>query len=182
MVGHRRRLALIAVTSAAAVVGLPGLGLAAGPKTASASATARLAALEDREAIRLVLRHYGKTLDERCFDNFGRLFASDGEYLSAGKTNRGPAAIVESLRQIFAGNSFGLGEPNFHVLFNERIKLQGEHATATSQSFFVAPGPDGAPRLVMMASYEDRLTRTSDGWRFAKRLERGNMAARPTTS
>ena len=139
----------------------------------------RLVAQEDREAIRLVLRDYGKTLDERRFDDFGRLFAAEGEYVSAGKTTRGPAAIAESLRQIFAGNSFGLGEPNFHVLFNERIELQGDRATASSQSFFVAPGPDGAPRIVMMASYEDQLVRTRDGWRFARRVVRGNLAAKP---
>jgi hypothetical protein len=138
---------------------------------------ARLAALEDREAIRLVLRDYGRLLDERRFEEFGQLFADDGEYV-AGTTTRGPKAIAESLRRTFAGNSLGLAEPNFHVLFNERITLAGDKAVASSQSFFVAPGADGAPRIVMMASYQDELVKTVAGWRFAKRVVKGNMSPR----
>lgn len=137
----------------------------------------RLAELEDREAIRLVLRDYGRLLDERKFEEFGQLFAEDGEYL-AGGTTRGPVAIAEGLRRTFASNSLGLAEPNFHVLFNERIELHGDRAEATSQSFFVAPGPDGAPQIIMMASYVDTLVRTPRGWKFAKRVVRGNMSPR----
>ncbi len=150
---------------------------AAQPATAT-----RLAELEDREAIRLVLRDYGRLLDERRFDEFGQLFAPDGEYVSAGRTTRGPAEIADSLRRVMAGNSMGLAEPNFHVLFNERIELQGDAATATSQSFFVAPGADGAPQLVMMASYTDRLVRTPQGWKFAQRTVRGNLSLRPKSA
>jgi SnoaL-like domain len=144
----------------------------------SAAATARLAALEDREAIRLVLRDYGRLLDERRFDEFGQLFAPQGEYISGGATTRGPVAIADSLRRIMAGNPLGLAEPNFHVLFNERIELQGDRARATSQSFFVAPDANNAPQLIMMASYDDTLVRTPQGWRFEKRVVRGNMALR----
>jgi SnoaL-like domain len=149
---------------------------AAQPATPTTQAE-RLLALEDREAIRLVLRDYGRLLDERRFDEFGRLFADDGEYV-AGRTTRGPKAIAESLRQTFAGNSLGLAEPNFHVLFNERITLAGAKAVASSQSFYVAPGADGTPRIVMMASYEDELVKTAGGWRFAKRVVKGHMAPR----
>jgi SnoaL-like domain len=159
------------------------LALVLGGATASAAqpaTAARLAELEDREAIRLVLRDYGRLLDERHFDEFGQLFAADGEYLSAGTTTRGPSAIAESLRRTMTGNALGLAEPNFHVLFNEQISLHGDQAAATSQSFFVAPGPDGAPQLIMMASYEDTFVRTPGGWRFARRIVHGNMVLRPT--
>jgi ketosteroid isomerase-like protein len=138
---------------------------------------ARLAALEDREAIRLVLRDYGRLLDERRFEEFGQLFTEDAEYI-AGPTTRGPKAIAEGLRRTFATNSLGLAEPNFHVLFNERITLAGKRALSTSQSFYVAPGTDGAPRIVMMASYEDELVKTAAGWRFARRVVKGNMSPR----
>jgi len=144
-----------------------------------AATLARLAALEDREAIRLVLRDYGRLLDQRRFDEFGELFAPDGEYVSGPTTTRGPAAIAGSLQRIMTANALGLAEPNFHVLFNERIELQGDEAQSTSQSFFVVPGADGTPRLVLMASYEDRLVRTPQGWRFARRVVRGNMGLRP---
>jgi SnoaL-like domain len=158
---------------------VPVLALLAGSlaQAAQPEQAQRLAQLEDREAIRLVLRDYGKLLDERKFDEFGQLFAADGEYVS-GNTTKGPAAIGESLRRIMTANSMGLAEPNFHVLFNERIELHGDRADATSQSFFVAPGADGAPQIIMMASYVDSLVRTPQGWKFAKRTVRGNMTLR----
>ena len=145
---------------------------------ATPTASSRLAELEDREAIRLVIRDYGRLLDERRFDEFGQLFAEDGVYV-AGTTTRGPAAIADSLRRIMTANSLGLAEPNFHVLFNERIELHGDQADATSQSFFVAPGANGAPQLVLMASYVDKFVRTPNGWRFASRVVHGNMSPRP---
>ena len=152
--------------------------LASGATLAAAPASARLAELEDREAIRLVIRDYGRLLDERRFDEFGQLFAEDGVYI-AGTTTRGPAAIADSLRRIMSANSLGLAEPNFHVLFNERIELHVDQADATSQSFFVAPAANGAPQLVLMASYVDKFVRTPKGWRFASRVVHGNMAPRP---
>jgi hypothetical protein len=172
MVMNRSLLALLVL----APLFLPAGAVAA--QSDSAAQSARLASLEDREAIRLVLRDYGRLLDERRFDEFGQLFAEDGEYV-AGATTRGPQAIADGLRRTFAGNSLGLGEPNFHVLFNERITLAGRRAVSTSQSFFVAPGPDGAPRIVLMASYTDELVKTPGGWRFARRVVKGNMAPRP---
>ena len=111
------------------------------PASAASATTARLVELEDREAIRGLIRDYGRLLDERKFDAFGQLFAPEGEYVS-GNTTRGPAAIGESLRRIMTANSLGLAEPNFHVLFNDHIELHGDKADATSQSFFVAPGAD----------------------------------------
>jgi hypothetical protein len=158
----------------------PTLLLALGGSAAYAAqpASSRLAELEDREAIRLVIRDYGRLLDERRFDEFGQLFAEDGVYV-AGTTTRGPVAIAESLRRIMTANSLGLAEPNFHVLFNERIELHGNQADSTSQSFFVAPGADGAPQLVLMASYVDKFVRTPKGWRFASRVVHGNMGLRP---
>jgi SnoaL-like domain len=155
------------------------LGVVGGTiRAAPPTSLTRLAAMEDRESIRSLLRDYGRLLDERRFDDFGQLFTAQGEYVSAGMTTRGPAAIADSLRRIMASNPLGLGEPNFHVLFNERIELHGEQAQATSQSFFVAPGTDGAPKLIMMASYEDRFVRTPMGWRYARRVVKGNMGMR----
>lgn len=170
----RSMLALLVLAPLLASTNAPSVAQSATP----ASQAARLADLEDREAIRLLLRDYGRLLDERRFDEFGQLFAENGEYV-AGPTTRGPKAIAEALRRTFAGNSLGLAEPNFHVLFNERITLAGAKAIATSQSFFVAPGADGAPHLVLMASYEDELVKTVAGWRFAKRVVKGNMSPRP---
>jgi ketosteroid isomerase-like protein len=171
---------LVMVVFFLALASMAGAPFAAQPETAG-SAQARIAALEDREAIRIVLRDYGRLLDDRRFDEFGQLFSEDGIYV-AGATTRGPKAIADGLRRTFAGNSLGLAEPNFHVLFNERITLAGLKAVSSSQSFFVSPGADGAPRVVMMASYEDELIKTPGGWRFAKRVVKGNMSPRPAVA
>jgi hypothetical protein len=163
------------------VVPVLAAGLASGQACPAepAATLSRIVELEDREAIRLLLRDYGRLLDERRFDEFGQLFATDGEYVSAGTTSRGPAAIAESLRRIMTSNPLGLAEPNYHVLFNDRIELRGDQAESTSQSFFVAPGADGAPRIVMMGNYQDRFVRTPQGWRFARRVVLPGMAPRP---
>jgi ketosteroid isomerase-like protein len=179
MTTHRPVIASFIVALVVALAPVAGTPFAAQP--AALSPQARMVALEDREAIRIVLRDYGRLLDERRFDEFGQLFAEDGLYV-AGATTRGPKAIADGLRRTFAGNSLGLAEPNFHVLFNERITLAGLKAISSSQSFFVAPGADGAPRVVMMASYEDELVKTPGGWRFAKRVVKGNMAPRPAAA
>ncbi len=69
------------------------------------------------------------------------------------------------------------------MLFNERIELHGDTADATSQSFFVAPGADGAPQIIMMGSYVDSLVRTAQGWKFAKRVvRRQHVVARDTAA
>ena len=75
---------------------------------------------------------------------------TNGEYV-AGPTMRGPKAIAEGLRRTFAGNSLGLAEPNFHVLFNERITLAGAKAVSIQ------------PVVLRRARRRWRATRGDDG-------------------
>jgi hypothetical protein len=168
---HKRQM--MATAMLLAVV----LGSSAAHAAQPAAQTQRLGQLEDREAIRVLIRDYGRLLDERKFEEFGQLFAAEGEYVS-GNTTKGPAAIGDSLKRIMTANSLGLAEPNFHVLFNDHIELHGDRADATSQSFFVAPGADGAPQIIMMATYTDSFVRTAQGWKFARRVVKGNMSLR----
>jgi hypothetical protein len=131
-------------------------------------------ALQDREAIRVLLRDYGRTLDARDFDGFAALFAANAQYVS-GTTVTGPAAIGQSLKDIMGRNPLGFREPNFHVFFNEVIDVHGDRATSTSQSLFVVPGERNTPELALMASYEDVLVREGGRWKFLKRIVHGDI-------
>lgn len=150
---------------AAAALVIAGAGPWA-PPAAAQDVPAELQRLRDREAIHELLLAYGRTIDQRDFDGFGALFTPDGEYAG----NRGPQAIAEGMRSTFAANPLGLREPNFHVFFNETIQVQGNSATASSMSFYVAPDDLGGYRIVMMAAYDDRLVKVGSEWKFARRV------------
>ncbi|WP_235913439.1 nuclear transport factor 2 family protein [Croceibacterium salegens] len=132
----------------------------------------------DRAAIHDLLMDYGKTIDARDFDGFAALFASDGVYVGgAGGETRGTEAGA-AMKQTFAENALGFGELNFHVFFNEQVELTGpDSATATSKSFFMVPGEDGAPKPALMAEYHDTIVRQDGKWKFSRREVHGLLPA-----
>lgn len=161
---------------------LAATGLAASAVSASAQETpAQIQELRDRAAIHQLLMDYGRTIDARDFDAFGNLFTQDGEYGAASAMSKGPAEIGERMKDVFKANAMGFGEPNFHVFFNETIRIDGDRATSTSMSFYVVPGADNLPKIAMMAEYADDLVRTGGEWKFQRREVRGLMPARPAS-
>ncbi len=138
---------------------------------------------EDRAEIHALLVEYGRTLDARDFDGFAALFAEDGVYVAGGDGGE-PLSGTEAgaaMRRVFAENALGFAEPNYHLFFNETVEFTGpDSATATSQSLYMVPGEDGAPRAAMMAEYDDELVREGGRWKFARRTVRGLMPARPS--
>ena len=136
---------------------------------------------EDRAAIQALLVDYGRTLDARDFDGFAALFARDGVYVAGGGGE--PLSGTEAgdaMRRTFADNTLGFAEPNYHLFFNETVAFTGpDSAEASSQSLFMVPDEDRAPRAAMMARYDDQLVREAGRWRFARRVVRGLMPAPP---
>jgi uncharacterized protein (TIGR02246 family) len=145
--------------------------------SADTSIEQRLEELEGREAIRTLMKQYGRLLDTRRFDDFGRLFAEgDGVYVTGGREVTGPQAIAEVMRGVFADNPSGLKEPQFHVFFNEVVSFESPtRATAFSQSVYVAPGEDNAPRMVIFASYDDVFVKRDGVWTFLRRTVHGEI-------
>jgi len=135
---------------------------------------------EDRAAIHGLLIDYGRTLDARDFDAFAALFARDGVYV-AGGSGAEPLSGAEAgaaMRRTFAENALGFAEPNYHLFFNETVEFTGpDSASAGSQSLYMVPGEDGAPRAAMMAQYDDELVREGGRWKLARRVVRGLMPA-----
>lgn len=136
----------------------------------------------DRAAVHKLLVDYGETIDARDFDGFAALFAKDGVYVGGGGANETSGADAGAMMErVFAENALGLGEPNFHVFFNEQVALTGpDSATAASKSLFMVPGEDGAPRAAMMAEYHDTLVREDGAWKFARREVKSLLPAPAT--
>jgi len=133
---------------------------------------------EDRAAIHQVLVDYGRTLDARDFDGFAALFARDGVYVAGGGRSVSGAQAGVAMRRTFAENALGFAEPNYHLFFNETVAFTGpDSARAGSQSLYMVPGEDGAPRAAMMARYDDELVREDGRWKFARRVVHGQMPA-----
>lgn len=162
-----------------AMIFLAATGLAAAPVPAAAQEiSAEMRELRDRAAIHQLLMDYGRTLDQRDFGAFADLFTQDGEYGAAASMARGPADIAGRMRAVFEANAMGFRDPNFHVFFNESIRLDGDRAESTSMSFYVVPGADNLPEIAMMAEYEDELVRAGGVWKFQRREVRGLMPVR----
>jgi uncharacterized protein (TIGR02246 family) len=155
---------LIALVALAVVV--PASLILPVPATAQASDRS-----EDRAEIHALLVAYGETIDARDFAGFAALFAEGGTYAGgAGGAGVSGAEAGRLLERTFAENALGLGEPNYHLFFNEVIRFTGpDSATATSKSLFMVPGEGGGPEAAMMASYADQLVREGGVWKFARR-------------
>jgi len=118
----------------------------------------------DRDAIRDLLARYTYNGDRGRLGEMTACFADDGilEYL--GKAPQGPAAIAAALA---SGTRDARLTFVRHHITNPLIAVEGDGATA--RSYFTVHsnfGPDHS------GTYDDKLVRTADGWRFAHRRVR----------
>lgn len=141
--------------------------------------SARLAALEDREAIRDLIARYGPLADRGDCAGAAALWTEDGVYDVGGHgVHRGRAAIRallegEAHEALIAGGSA-------HVLSPPVIELNADRAVANTYSCVFRRTARGfaAHRV---AANRWRLVRTETGWRIAERVNRlldGSEAAR----
>jgi uncharacterized protein (TIGR02246 family) len=173
-------VALLALASGCAPKSEPQAAALAAELTSLRAAVADARAQND---IRGLMHAYGRLIDARDWDGFAKLWTDDAVYVGGpgSDTLRGGAAIAGFLRDIIASNPSGVGEPNFHVFFNEEISVAGSQARATSMSTFVTPNASGAPVMSILARYEDEYVLVDGHWRFKGRIVRGNLPApRPT--
>lgn len=138
---------------------------------AASPASAQRNEAADRAAIHALLMAYGRTLDARDFDGFGKLFGKEGIYVtSGGEGVKGPAAS-EMMRKIFATNAMGFRQPNYHIFFNEVVTFDGlDRAKATSMSLYIAPDDQNRPVPILVGGYEDALIREAGRWTFQRRI------------
>jgi hypothetical protein len=120
--------------------------------------------LEDKDAIRELLSEYCFRMDEFRFDELAALFTEDGEWIARYARARGPAEIAALMARNIPA------EPKRkHFIMNSLIRLDGERATARTSYLVVLQAAGAALVPSVAGTYEDRLLRTGDGWRFRER-------------
>jgi uncharacterized protein (TIGR02246 family) len=142
---------------------------AAPPETRIDRLERRLQVLEDREAIWRLFLTYKHHLDQRDFRAYASLFTDDAVW--AGNLGRavGPVEIEQLLIRTMEVYPSDL-ERTFHLVMNEAIDVDGDTASARSSWGYVTRSEADAPVLEMLGRYRDQLRRTSDGWRFSRRV------------
>lgn len=123
----------------------------------------------DRDAIRDLLARYTYSGDRGWVDELAGCFAADGLLEYPGATATGPAAILASLTSATRDPPLTFVR---HHITNPLIAIDGDAATA--RSYFTVhsnAGPDHS------GTYDDRLVRTVEGWRFAHRRVRVDWQA-----
>jgi uncharacterized protein (TIGR02246 family) len=126
-----------------------------------------MSAAEDRAEIAELLARYAIACDRKAFDAVGECFTEDGQATYSGvRLPQGRAAIVAHLQPL---SDIPMTQ---HVVGSISIELDGDSATATSYTtvHVVRPTADGHEVVHRGLSYDDRLVRTSDGWRFEERF------------
>jgi SnoaL-like domain len=155
---------------------------------------ARLRALEDREAIRDTWLDYCTQIDVADMDGLGDVFTEDavleleGLARSVDGEYRGRRSIIDDFYALTASPAGAPGSTTAmtgHLSTNMRIEVDGD--TATTLAYFFEIVDDS---LVLIGTYQHRLRREADRWRFAflrivvryrARLEAGSVAGRPLT-
>lgn len=136
---------------------------------AAPTAAVQMQRIEDRMAIERLLLEYGRTLDNRDFAAYSKLFAANGEWKGALGAYRGPAAIQAAMEKLFTDAAADIPKgKNFHVMSNFIIDIQGDRATA--RSMFIFYKMEGSkPEAAVAGRYEDTLIREQGVWRFLQR-------------
>jgi 3-phenylpropionate/cinnamic acid dioxygenase small subunit len=124
----------------------------------------------DRVAIHELIALHGHLVDDRRVDDLDQLFTEDAVY-DVAALGFGREAGIDSLRRLFAYD--GPDNPVAHVVTNTVVYAEADGSVrATSKGLGVA-----ANGTVGAVVYDDRLSRTSAGWRIAERRVRRSASA-----
>jgi hypothetical protein len=138
-------------------------------------------ASDDVVAIESLLKRYCALVDEQDGDAIVRdIFAPEG----SDDHGEGPRRGAEAIRSWFRDNLANIAT-SAHLLSNVEVELDEDSARAksyvTAWVWTVAAengDPGRAATYVVVANYDDRLTRTANGWRITARVVRPAGAGR----
>ena len=133
----------------------------------------RVARLEDLEAVRAAWLDYCNRLDTGDLDALGDVFVEDAELHMDGLaptldgTYRGRHSIIEDFyRRTGSGAVAQPGVPTTlmtgHLSTNMQIALDGDEATTLAYFFEIVDD-----NLLLIGTYQHRMRRCADRWRFA---------------
>ena len=129
----------------------------------------RVQVLEDREAIRALILAYGQAHDHRDYKTFASLFATNGEWVGGLGSAKGPEAIFALMDKTIGHHPMPNGSGTVHLLTNDQIVIDGDHASAVTKWIYITPGDDKAPKLVYVGHYDDQFIREKGAWKFLRR-------------
>ncbi len=118
----------------------------------------------DRGEILDVILRYATAIDRREWSSFSSVFTDDAE-LDYGQVGQwvGADAIMDFMRRAHAGAQYTV-----HRLTNQLIDVDGETAEVRTYVDALILVEDGSGANAI-GFYDDRLRRTSDGWRITSR-------------
>ncbi len=123
--------------------------------------------LADRTAIIDVAVAYSVALDTRTWA-LQPLFTADAVWEYPGRIDpiHGPAAVIEMMR-----SNLSALDGTQHLLGNHQVRIDGNLAEHTCyyQAAHVRRDAPGGDLYIGAGSYQDRLCRTPDGWKFTHR-------------
>src|SRR5262249_52425607 len=133
---------------------------------------ARLARLEDREAVAEAIRRYSHAIDAGEEAEWVDTFLPDGLFLVESGVAGYPERRfegVEELRRFIASHSAPPEAQHKHLYLLPEIEIDGDEASV--RGYFVhLLDRGGRPTMLSYGRYLDRLRRCPDGrWRFAER-------------
>ena len=180
-------VALVAVSASGGLVSAArAADLAIAAPKSGATLEARMKRQEDIEAIRTVLRAYGRRLDAGDLKGYAELFAADGEWIGGfgkvkGRDNiqpfmeknmRTPLPSVEGAAATAPPRP---GPRGAHLMTNEIIDVNGDHATAWSRWTYVIRNADNKPAPALVGHYDDEFVRENGQWKFQRRTVSGDI-------
>jgi uncharacterized protein (TIGR02246 family) len=121
--------------------------------------------LADERAIERLILEYAANNDAADWDAVAGSFTDDGRM----SRPVAPDEFTEGRAAILAAFKARPPRKTRHIIANIRVDVEGDAARAESQ-IMLFTAADTAP---LVGSFQDRLVRTPDGWRFTER--RGSL-------
>ncbi len=133
----------------------------------------RLAAIEDKMAIKYVVDEFSNLADTKEIDKQVLLFTEDGvvESISKGQAGGSPLRGRAQLKQAFSGFL-----ANFHTVYHQNgqqtITLQGDKAEATSYCRVILVGNQNSKEMktTLYTIYKDTFVKENGKWLIKHRL------------
>jgi hypothetical protein len=122
-------------------------------------------ASDDLTEILQLYARYSTAIDTGDGEAFGACFVANGLFDSGIGVHEGREAIGG-----FATQTHAAMPGMRHNATNIVIDGDGDGQSARGSTFLIGYLVDGGYKVIVTGRYLDELTKTSDGWRFSKRL------------
>lgn len=123
--------------------------------------------MSDRDEIIDLAIAYTWALDTKHVDGLREVFTPDATAMLRGVECAGVDAIIERI-----GGAILRFDHTQHLVGNHQVSIEGDVGTHRCQlhSQHVKAGTPGGDNFIVGGFYEDRVTRTPEGWRISHRL------------